>query len=67
MIIPPAYAFPVFLGGLYDFYLKRKNKGDKEAAQKEYENALVVLSGVASGEGIVLLLMTLIMVLLLFI
>ncbi|MCD6484523.1 MAG: OPT/YSL family transporter [Candidatus Odinarchaeota archaeon] len=65
MLIPPSYAFPVFLGGLYDLYLKWKNRASKELAQKEYENALVVLSGVASGEGIVLLLMTLATVVLL--
>ena len=62
MLVPPSYIFPIFLGGLFDLYLKIKNKHDKSKAKKVYEDALVFLSGVAGGEGIVLLFMTLLVI-----
>jgi len=62
MLVPPSYIFPIFLGGLLDLYLKIKNKHDVSQAKKVYEDALVFLSGVAGGEGIVLLFMTLLVI-----
>jgi len=62
MIVPPAYVFPIFLGGLLELWVRRKYGADQEKYTKVHEDMTVILSGVIGGEGIVLLIITLAMV-----
>ncbi|MHA1617362.1 MAG: OPT/YSL family transporter [Candidatus Njordarchaeales archaeon] len=58
MIIPPSYLWIASIGAFIDYWISRKYRGDQKAYMRERSKWNAILSGVMSGEGLVLFAIT---------
>jgi uncharacterized oligopeptide transporter (OPT) family protein len=52
LLITPAYSITIFLGGVLNYYVYRRNKANQTKYLKEEAKYTNVLAGVATGDGV---------------